>query len=689
MTPVRLRPVPPRLARVPLLAAAAAITLAIGGAPGAWAASAEAGTVAPAVDAGGTLPTLPLPASADRLAALPSSLVVLVAPGHSATEVDAIAAADGLVRVGSSTRLGALQYAPAPDGPPSLGLNRLLAGAGRTPTTGGAALLRSLAVDLRGPAIRSATLPRRERLLETPVAPPNDPLYSSQWGLGAVHTLGAWGATLGSSSVLVGIVDTGIDMTHPDLTDTVAASWNFVANTSDPSDDNGHGTHVAGIIAAHANNGEGIAGLAPGVRLIVAKAVDANGNGLDVTIAQAMSWTVDHGARVINLSLGGAGDSPILDAAVDDATRRGALVVAAAGNDDGPVSNPANHAPALAVGAVALADPSATTPDARYARAPYSNHGPELAVVAPGTRILSTVPPAVIGGPYGWGSGTSMAAPFVSAEAALLWSRAPTLTVDQVRTAIVSSAVDLGPPGRDDLTGAGLIDVAAALASVAPEGAAPAASPAATPVTPVTTPAPTGGATGAAPPIVGLSGVVPGTAVSGTVTVGASASAGDPTLASLGLLLDGGGAATATGPTGTSASVAWASGGSADGLHTWRAVATDSAGNSASASATVLVANAHRRATVRVATTLAAGRSSLSSLVSVRARSPFVARATGPSDMTVALRLVNRRGRTVTSAQGTGSAWLTLAGLPAGRYTLVATVGRTGVAVHLTADWYR
>jgi thermitase len=294
---------------------------------------------------------------------------------------------------------------------------------------------------------------------------PNDPHYASQWGLSKIGAPAAWDMTAGSSAVIIAIVDTGIDLTHPDLNcagKLTAARWNFVAGNNSPNDDNGHGTHVAGIAAACGNNGIGVAGVAWGARLMPVKVLDSSGSGYYSDIADGIIYAVDNGAKVVNLSLGGTGSSSTLSDAIQYAHDHGVLVVVAAGNCaqggsscdnvSNPIMYPAAYPAALAVAATDSGDNWAN----------FSEHRPYVSVAAPGVSIYSTIR----GGSYSTLSGTSMATPYVSGLAALLWSFAPSLTVDQVESAIESTADDLGAPGKDDYFGYGRINAGRALSSL-------------------------------------------------------------------------------------------------------------------------------------------------------------------------------------------------------------------------------
>jgi stage II sporulation protein D len=354
---------------------------------------------------------------------------------------------------------------------------------------------QELLVQVRGArrlqTVGSADRPRGE---SATAFAPDDPLASQQWYLARDHAFDFWTSFPLLQPVLVGVVDTGIDLGHPDLAGRVAQARSFVGGSVE--DTIGHGTFVAGEIAAATGNGQGIAGIAFPARLIVAKVV-----GPDQTIdpaveAQAIRWEVDRGARVINLSLGGVRDpldpnidtySPVEAAAVRYATRHGVLVVAAVGNSDNAPLTPwqyANYPAALphVVGVGALAQDGSVPP--------FSNHDPAFVdLVAPGTGILSTFPRSLTaqrptcadqgysdcGTPdYRDGAGTSFAAPQVTAAAALLLAVHPGLTSDQVSSILEHSADDVTPAtgcthclvGRDSLSGRGSLDIAAALQSL-------------------------------------------------------------------------------------------------------------------------------------------------------------------------------------------------------------------------------
>ncbi len=278
---------------------------------------------------------------------------------------------------------------------------------------------------------------------------PNDPEFNlHQYSPQIIQADKAWDITTGQADILVAVVDTGADMNHPDLQNKVLPGWDFVNDDNDPSDDNGHGTHVTGIIAAATNNGVGIAGIGYNTRVMAVKVLSSSGAGYYSKVAQGITYAADHGARIINLSLRGTVDSSLLKDAVDYAWNKGSLIVAAAGNDgsDAPVY-PAAYDHVVAV--------SATDWDDRHWSA--SNYGDYVDLAAPGVGIYSTDWEGGAG-PYASRSGTSMASPHVAAVAALMLSVNPNLTNQDLENLLESSAVDLGEPGWDPLYGYGRVD---------------------------------------------------------------------------------------------------------------------------------------------------------------------------------------------------------------------------------------
>jgi len=298
--------------------------------------------------------------------------------------------------------------------------------------------------------------------------PPDDSLYAtSQHDFPLIGVPGAWTLTTGAPSVIVGLLDTGYEKAHPDLAAIpIVAPYNARTGTTTITDVYGHGTHVAGTIAAQANNAMGVAGLAPGIRIMPVKVMDNNGQGYWSDFLEGVDWARTHGASIINLSLGGtltSSQAAAFQPTFDAAYQAGVLVVAAAGNNNrNEPFYPASFAHVISVAATTNSDTKAS----------FSNFGPAVDLSAPGTSIMSTYP----GGTYKLMSGTSMATPHVVGLAALIRSYHPTYTVDEVETAMELNAVDLGTAGRDDYFGFGRIQADQAVAWIAPDLTPPVAS---------------------------------------------------------------------------------------------------------------------------------------------------------------------------------------------------------------------
>jgi thermitase len=299
---------------------------------------------------------------------------------------------------------------------------------------------------------------------------PNDPGYGAQWPLTKIKAPQAWDTNTGSSSVRVGVIDTGIDYTHPDIAPNYfACGYDFVNHDTDPRDDNGHGTHVAGTIAGRTNNALGIAGIAGGwgsthgVTLIAEKVLDASGSGSWDDVASGITHAVDAcGVQVINLSLGGWGLPPTaaLDA-LQYAADKGVMSVVAAGNDNYDASAgfyPCAYGPGHPKSSAEIVMCVSAT-DSSDNRASFSNYGDPVDISAPGVNVLSTV----LKNSYGYMSGTSMATPQVTAVVALVKSQFPDATRDQVWAYVLAGADDLGVAGWDRYFGWGRVNAYQAL----------------------------------------------------------------------------------------------------------------------------------------------------------------------------------------------------------------------------------
>ncbi|NLE75509.1 MAG: peptidase S8, partial [Chloroflexi bacterium] len=286
---------------------------------------------------------------------------------------------------------------------------------------------------------------------------PNDIYWPYQWNMMAVNAAAAWDVATGGSGVVIAVIDTGVDPDHPDLAAKVLPGYDFVNSDYDPRDDNGHGTHAAGIAAAMTNNGIGVAGMNWGARLLPLKVLDANGNGTYYNMINSIYYAANQGARILNLSLGGPSDSPLLQGAVSYAIGLGCLIFAATGNQGASVLYPAIYPEVIAVAATDYLDQ----------RAAYSNFGPSVDIAAPGGTASVPVFSTWRASGYAYAYGTSMATPMVSGLAGLLWSVKPGLSSAEVWALIRDSAdkVGLVPyfSGRNDYLGYGRINAAAAL----------------------------------------------------------------------------------------------------------------------------------------------------------------------------------------------------------------------------------
>ena len=285
---------------------------------------------------------------------------------------------------------------------------------------------------------------------------PNDPYWNLQWGPQKIEADWAWNTTIGDPSVLVAVIDTGIDWDHPDLAaNYVALGYDWVNDDPDPMDDNGHGTHCAGIIAAVINNSIGVAGLAQ-VRIMAEKGLNYEGEGYEDWLANAIIHAVDQGADILSLSWGSYEESELIHEAIKYAYDNEVLVIAAAGND----ATSSEEFPAAFPEVIAV-----TATDEYDALASWTNYGDWVELAAPGVNIYSTV----WNDDYAYKSGTSMAAPHVAGVAALAWSRFPNASRDWVRHWLWNTADDLGAPGFDVYYGYGRINARRAVQEVPPE----------------------------------------------------------------------------------------------------------------------------------------------------------------------------------------------------------------------------
>jgi subtilisin family serine protease len=376
---------------------------------------------------------------------------------------------------------------------------------------------------------------------------PNDPWFGSwEWYLTKIGAPTAWTTTTGRKEIVIAILDTGIDGTHPDLQSKLVPGWNIYNNNSDTSDVYGHGTVVAGTAAAASNNAQGVASVAWDCPIMPVRISALDGTATYSAMASGLTWAADHGARVANLSYKATGSSTVTSAATYF-QNKGGVVVSAAGNQatfDATADNPS------------ILTVSAT--DANDVLTTWSNTGNNVDLAAPGS-VFTTYK----GGTYGSTSGTSVSSPIVAGAAALVLSANPSLTGSQVRQILEQSADDLGPAGWDSSYGWGRVNVARAVSMAA------------------------GVTADVTAPSVSFGSPSDGSIVSGTVLISVSA-ADNAAVTSVSLSVDGGPAATDT--------VApyvfnWITNAVANGTHSLTATAVDSSGNKAAVSVSVLVNN--------------------------------------------------------------------------------------------------
>ncbi|HEX5202978.1 MAG TPA: type VII secretion-associated serine protease mycosin [Actinoplanes sp.] len=305
-----------------------------------------------------------------------------------------------------------------------------------------------------------APLPVAEPVAEPPIPLVGDSVRNDQWYLKTLNIAGAWTYSNGAG-VTVAVIDSGVDSTHPDLTGQVLPGLDLVDPKGDGDTDLvGHGTTVSAIIAGRGDDQAGVVGIAPKAKILPVRVLDEENRYDDaIIVAQGVRWAVDHGARVINLSLGGNGSSATLAAALDYAFAKDVVVVACTGNtsasSDTEVWYPAREPGVIAVAGMDKAGDSLWS---------GSITGKETVVTAPATQLVG----AQAGGNYWKVQGTSFAAPMVSGTAALIRSRWPTMPAGEVINRIIRTARDEGPAGRDPTFGFGEVDPTGALTASVP-----------------------------------------------------------------------------------------------------------------------------------------------------------------------------------------------------------------------------
>lgn len=378
----------------------------------------------------------------------------------------------------------------------------------------------------------------------------NDPYYGNEWHLAKIQTSSAWAVTTGAASTVIAVLDTGANYSHPDLQGKLLAGYDFVNGDSDPSDDNGHGTGVAGTAAAASNNSTGVTSIAWACPVMPLKVLDAAGSGSYSNIAKAINYAADNGARVINMSFGSTSSSSTLQNAVNYAWNKGVVLIAAAGNNG---NNTAVY-PAACKNVVAV---SATNSNDTITS--WSSYGSYVDVSAPGESILTTW-----GSNYASVSGTSFSSPVTAATTVLMISIQPKLTNSQTVDLLQKNADDLGAAGYDVYYGYGRINasraVYAALNAITSDTTAP---------------------------LVTITSPADGAILSGTASISASAT-DNLGVTKMEILIDGAIVAQGTAAT---ISYSWNTLNYANGSHTIQARAYDAANNVGSASISVSVQN--------------------------------------------------------------------------------------------------
>ncbi|HEX7971329.1 MAG TPA: S8 family serine peptidase, partial [Thiobacillus sp.] len=280
-----------------------------------------------------------------------------------------------------------------------------------------------------------------------PAASVTDPAYGNSWELPRIQASTAWDSANGNG-VVIAILDTGVDGTHPDLVSNLVPGWNIYDNNSNTADVNGHGTWVSGVAAMAANNATGSAGVAWGAKIMPVRIADPNAYAYWSTVAQGVYWAADHGAKVVNISYNGVSGSSTVQSAAQYLRGKGGVVVVAAGNSGG-LENIAASDALLSVAAT----------DQNDVRASFSSYGPYVDLSAPGVSIYTTT----VGGGYSYASGTSFSSPVVAATAALMLSANSKLTPADIDRLLTGTSVDLGTSGYDQYYGAGRVNAAAAV----------------------------------------------------------------------------------------------------------------------------------------------------------------------------------------------------------------------------------
>lgn len=479
---------------------------------------------------------------------------------------------------------------------------------------------------------------------------PNDPFLPNQSDFTRMGVTAAWDISTGSSSVIVAVIDTGVDYTHPDLAPRVIQGRDFYNGDSDPADDNGHGTAVAGIIGACTNNMLGIAGLTWNTKIMPIKVTSSTGSAPYSAIANGIVYAADNGARVASISIAGGMYSSTLENAVNYAYQHGCLVVAAAGNSSSPsVYYPAGCTNAVAVGAT----------DGNDQLYSYSNYGSALDIVAPGYAYTTAR-----GGGYCSFGGTSCATPHVSGVAALIASLNPQYSAADIANILTKNADDLGPAGWDQYTGWGRVNAYKAVHSAYNTNSA---SPP---------------AVDTQPPSVAVISPTNGAEVSGTVTLSASTS-DNVGVESLQFLVDG----VAVSMTRNANPTSWDSRTVANGSHVITAIAVDAAGNSSTSAPVTVNVNNSTEYTQAFSGSVMANKGVRSHVWTATQTLAVTSNLSWSGKAVLELRLYNSSGILLTSRSSASSPLTMDVGiLPPGNYTFTVNAISGKVRYQLTVS---
>lgn len=389
-----------------------------------------------------------------------------------------------------------------------------------------------------------------DRIMKPADITPNDPWFGSwEWYLTKIGAPTAWSTTTGERSIIIAILDTGVDGTHPDLQSKMVPGWNIYNNNSDTSDVFGHGTVVAGTAAAASNNSQGVASIAWNCPIMPIRISAVDGTASYSAMANGLIWAADHGARVANISYE-ASDSSTVASGASYFQSKGGVVTSSAGNE-AFFDSSADNTYILTVAAT----------DANDLLNAWSNTGKNIDLAAPGT-VFTTFP----GAAYNSASGTSVSSPIVAGAAALVFSVNPSLSGSQVQNILKQSADDLGPAGWDTNYGWGRVNVGRAVTMTSGSSAS---------------------LRDLTPPTVGFTSPTNGASVAGNIAISVSAT-DNTAVSSVTLSIDG--VSTAT-DTSSPYTFAWTTNAILNGTHTLTATAVDAAGNSSISSVSVIVNN--------------------------------------------------------------------------------------------------